>query len=230
MCGRFTLTSPVSRLVEFFALLEPDVHLEPRYNIAPAQSVACIRRIDGFRNLSLMRWGLLPFFARHINEGARMINARSESVATKPAFRRAFESQRCIVPADGFFEWKKQGSDKQPFLIRLRSAEPFAFAGLWDRWTNPEDDGVIESFTILTTTPNALMEPVHDRMPVILPEETIDAWLSDSASADDLQDLLRPFDPTRMEAFPVARSVGNVRNDTPDCLAPIDSKTQQELF
>lgn len=230
MCGRFTLTSPASRLVELFALLEPEFHLEPRFNIAPTQSVACIRATDGFRSLSLMRWGLLPFFARHINEGVRMINARSESVATKPAFRRSFESQRCLVPADGFFEWKKQGTNKQPYMIRMHSEEPFVFAGLWDRWTNPDDGAVIESCTVLTTTPNELTESIHDRMPVILGDEAIEAWLSTSASPDELQELLTPYPASRMEVFPVSRTVGNVRNDTPECIAPVESKTQRELF
>jgi putative SOS response-associated peptidase YedK len=230
MCGRFTLTSPASKLVEIFGLLDPKIQLEPRYNIAPTQLVACIRQSDGFRSLELLRWGLLPVWARHISEGAKMINARSESVATKPAFKSAFASRRCLIPADGFFEWKRKGTEKQPYLIRMRSAEPFAMAGLWECWRDPEAGSDVESCTVLTTAPNPLVADIHDRMPVILDEQAQLAWLNANTSTDQLELKLQSYSADLMEAVPVHRSVGNVRNDSPLCITPIQTQTQQELF
>ena len=230
MCGRFTLTSPASKLVEFFSLLEPKIQLEPRYNIAPTQLVACIRQTDGFRSLDLLRWGLLPVWARHISEGAKLINARSESVATKPAFKSSFVSRRCLIPADGFFEWKRKRTDKQPYLIRMKSAEPFAMAGLWERWRDPEAGSDVESCTVLTTAPNPLVADIHDRMPVILDEEAQLEWLNPATSAVQLESALESYSANLMEAVAVHRSVGNVRNDSPLCITPVQTQTQQELF
>lgn len=230
MCGRFTLTSPASRLVEFFELLEPDVELGPRYNIAPTQPVAAIRSVDGFRQLSLFRWGLLPHFARSIGEGARMINARSETAATKPAFSKAFEKRRCLIPADGFFEWKKTGESRQPHLIRMASREPFAMAGLWERWRDPETEERVETCSVLTTQPNSLMAQLHDRMPVILDDEASAAWLDPKAAIESLQSLLKPCPADQLESFPVHRCVGNVRNDDVRCITRVETHTQQSLF
>ena len=230
MCGRFTLTSPASKLVEFFATLAPEFELEPRYNIAPTQMTPTIVSQDGFRSMRPMRWGLVPSWANNIAEGAKMINARAETVDSKPAFRKAFEKRRCLVPANGFFEWKKLGKDRQPYLIGLANEEPFVFAGLWERWHDPETEVVVESYSVVTTTPNALMNDIHDRMPVILSDEGCDRWLDKAASAGQLLDLLVPYPADEMQAFPVDHSVGNVRNDTPLCISRIETKTQQELF
>lgn len=230
MCGRFTLTSPTSKLVEFFALLKPTFKIEPRYNIAPTQSIACIRQVDGFRSLTPMQWGLIPSLAKHKAEGAKMINARSETVAVKPAFRESFEARRCLIPANGFFEWKRSGSEKQPYLIRLRSQDPMAFAGLWTAWRDSESDQKVESVTVLTTNPNQLVRDIHDRMPVILSEESQAQWLASKASIATLQSMLVPLSADEMEAFPVSRCVGNVRNDSPKCTTPIETRTQRNLF
>ena len=169
MCGRFVLMTPGRSLAKRFGLEEvPD--LEPRYNIAPTQMVAMIRldRDTLQRRLVLVKWGLIPFWAKDSSIGNRLINARAESAAEKPAFRSAFKSRRCLVPADGYYEWKKRkGGQKQPYLARNADGSPFAFAGLWERWQAPEDE-IIESCTILTTDANDLTQPIHDRMPVIL--------------------------------------------------------------
>lgn len=169
MCGRFTLRVPAAELVEIFRLLRrPDV--QPRYNIAPTQPVAVVRRIDRGRELSMLRWGLVPSWAKDPKIGARMINARAETVATKPAFRTALRRRRCLVPADGFYEWAKSaGGTKQPHYITRRDGRPFAFAGLWESWDGP-DGSSIESCTIVTTEANDLVGRIHDRMPVILSE------------------------------------------------------------
>ena len=145
MCGRFTLTSPASKLVEFFSTLKPEFEIEPRYNIAPTQMTPAILNDGGVRILRMMRWGLVPSWAKDISDGARMINARAETVASKPAFRKAFEKRRCLIPADGFFEWKRSGKEKQPYLIRMRDEAPFAFAGVWERWDDSEG-GAVESY------------------------------------------------------------------------------------
>jgi putative SOS response-associated peptidase YedK len=230
MCGRFTLTSPASKLVEFFSLLEPPAELTPRYNIAPTQFSLCIRGTDDGRDANWLRWGLIPSWAKHESEGVRLINARSETVATKPAFRNAFQSRRCLVPADGFFEWKKTGSHKQPYLIRLRSQEPMAFAGLWERWKSLETNDWLESFTVLTTSPNKLVADIHDRMPVILPQESQQPWLDQATPSEAAMQLLVPYAEEHMEAFPVHRSVGNVKNDSADCIKPVETIVQKELF
>ncbi|MFK7821954.1 MAG: SOS response-associated peptidase [Planctomycetaceae bacterium] len=230
MCGRFTLTSPAKKLVEFFDLGQPDVDLVPRYNIAPTQNSVCVREIGGTRELISMRWGLLPAWSKHESEGARLINARSETVDTMAAFRDAFRSRRCIVPANGFFEWKKSGSHKQPYLIRRWSNEPLAFAGLWESWSPRESDEVIESFTILTTSPNQLVADIHDRMPVILGEDQHAAWLNSDTETTSVQEFLKPCPAEEMEAVPVHRSVGNVKNDSETCIRPIKPVVQKELF
>lgn len=230
MCGRFTLTSPASKLVEFFATLEPEFQLEPRYNIAPTQMTPAIVEQGGARLMRLMRWGLVPSWAKHLSEGARMINARAETIDSKPAFRKAFRKRRCLIPADGFFEWKKVGKDKQPYLIGMSNEEPFAFAGLWERWHDPESENIVESYSVVTTAPNQLMVGIHDRMPAILPAEACHRWLNDATPDSERLDLLSPYPAGDMRAFPVHRSVGNVRNDTPLCISRIETRTQKELF
>ena len=222
MCGRFTLRTPAHRLAEAFGVRELP-NLPPRYNIAPTQDVVAIRHAaDGVgRRLVLLRWGLIPSWAKDLAVGNRMINARAESVTQKPAFRAAFHRRRCLVAADGFYEWQKaQDGKKQPYHIRLKDDAPFAIAGLWERWHAPTQE-VVESCTLITTSANDLLMPIHDRMPVILPAADYDAWLDpDPPSADELTALLRPYPSDEMTASPVDRLVNDPRNDAPACIAP----------
>jgi len=222
MCGRFTLATPEQDLVVQFNLPEiPD--LQPRYNIAPTQPVAAVRlpTAEGHRELVMLHWGLIPFWADDPGLGARMINARSETVADKPAFRAAFRRRRCLVPADGFYEWQKQNGAKQPFYIRMQDARPFGFAGLWERWQG-KDGTVIESCTLLTTQPNELIRPLHNRMPVILHPHNYAVWLDPEVEdVDVLRRLLDPYPSGEMEAYPVSRYVNAPQNEGPECIAPL---------
>src|SRR5271157_5522444 len=220
MCGRFVLMSPGKLLAERFDLEEvPD--LKPRYNIAPTQMVAVVRleKETGRRRLDLLRWGLIPFWSKDPSIGNRLINARAESAAEKPAFRSAFKSGRCLVPADGYYEWKKgKGGQKQPYLARNADGSPFAFAGLWEKWQAPEDQ-IIASCTILTTDANDLTQPIHDRMPVILKPEDYDLWLDPQVKAPNLlKPLLRPYPSEEMVAEPVSPKVNKATYDAPDCV------------
>ena len=229
MCGRFTLRTPTNILVEQFRLgSAPQLAL--RFNIAPTQPVAVVRQSpeDSQRHLSLLRWGLIPAWAKDASIGARMINARAESVAEKPAFRSAFKRRRCLVPADGYYEWQKIGSRKQPHYIRMRDDRPFAFAGLWEQWRGEEgqDAQLLETCTIITTESNELSRPIHDRMPVILDTEDYGLWLDPEVEdRGRLERLLRPFESAKMVADPVSTYVNNVRNDDTKCIA-----IQRELF
>jgi putative SOS response-associated peptidase YedK len=223
MCGRFVLMTPGKSLAERFKLEEvPD--LEPRYNIAPTQKVAIIRLNPETRQrrLALVKWGLVPFWAKDSQIGNRLINARAESVAEKLAFRSAFKFRRCLVPSDGYYEWKKgKGGQKQPYLAKNADGSPFAFAGLWEKWQAPEDE-VIESCTILTTDANDLTQPIHDRMPVILRPQDYDLWLDPEVRDPKiLKPLLRPYLSEEMEAEPVSPKVNKATDDTPDCVKPI---------
>ncbi len=224
MCGRFTLSTPAQTLQQIFDLTEtPD--LPPRYNIAPSEAIATVRRPepDGERQLDLLRWGLVPPWAKDLNVGARLINARAETAASKPAFRAAFRRRRCLVPADGFYEWQRVVRQKQPFYIRMRDGLPFAFAGLWEYWEGPQGDA-LETCTILTTEPSELVRPVHDRMPVILDPSDWDLWLDPGVQDPArLQPLLRPYPPEQMIAFPVGQAVNNPANDREECIAPLAS-------
>jgi putative SOS response-associated peptidase YedK len=209
MCGRFTLRSNASRVAQEFSLADvPD--LTPRYNVAPSQQVFILRLNDEHRRfLAPVHWGLVPAWADDIKVGYKMINARDDGVATKPSFRHAFKKRRCLIVADGFYEWKKlDGKTKQPYYIRLKDERPFAFAGLWERWSKA--DPPVESCTIVTTEPNQLMEELHDRMPVILPPGAYDAWLDPAIQEPErLQPLLCPFPAGEMVAYPVSTVVNN---------------------
>lgn len=225
MCGRYTLTAPGDAIVEAFEL-EAVPELSPRYNIAPTQEVAIVRkdRRTGKRQLERVRWGLVPSWAQDPSIGNRMINARSETAAEKPAFRSAFKRQRCLVVADGFYEWRKAADGtKQPFLIHLRDSRPFGIAGLWEHWEKGGEP--FDSCALLTTGPNELMATIHDRMPVILPPEHFEIWL-DPATSDrnTLEALLVPFDAAKMEAYPVSRIVNNPANDSPRCMEPVSAE------
>ena len=219
MCGRFTNRLTWPQIHDLYQLPDsaPASNFPPRYNIAPTQRSFVVRLKDRQRELAQLRWGLVPFWAKGLNIGSKMINAQSETCATKPAFRDAFKTRRCLVVADGFYEWPVK--DK-PRLITLKDAEPFAFAGLWESW-GPKNDKT-ETFTILTTTPNEFMADLHHRMPVILAPESWPAWLGErEASTDDLAALCWPFPADRMTAWPVSARVGNVKNDDPELVAPL---------
>ena len=225
MCGRFTLATPEQDLVVQFNL--PDIpDLQPRYNIAPTQPVAAVRvpASGEDRELVMLHWGLIPFWAKEPDLGARLINARSETVAERPAFRAAFRRRRCLVPADGFYEWQKQNGSKQPFFIHLQDRRPFAIAGLWERWEEPEG-GVIESCTLLTTRPNELVRALHNRMPVILHPRDYALWLDPEAEdVNVLSGLFDPYPAGEMEAYPVSRYVNSPQNEGPDCIEPLGER------
>jgi len=223
MCGRYTLSISLAELQLRFAFPAADLEHPERYNIAPTQSVLTVVNQGQEHNLAeYMRWGLVPSWAKDISIGSRMINARAESVAEKPSFRRALQKRRCLVLSDGFYEWKGTGKNKQPMYIGLESGEPFGMAGLWEAWKSPDGDW-LHSCTIITTQPNALMEEIHNRMPVILPRESESVWLD--PGVDDpskLTDLLQPYPADAMTARPVSGLVNNARNDFPECIAPLE--------
>lgn len=223
MCGRFTLTADVNRIQQAFPDLNvPPASISPRYNIAPTQPVAVIPN-DGRNQLDFFVWGLIPSWAKDPEIGSRMINARAETVTEKPAFRTAFRRRRCLVLADGFYEWRLEpdGKRKTPMYIRMEDGQPFAFAGLWENWQSPDGSQIL-SCTIITTEPNALMKTIHNRMPVILPRETYDLWIEPGeVDAKNLLGLLKPYPEVQMSAFPVSRGVNDPRNDSPECILPL---------
>ena len=221
MCGRFTLFQPPEVLAEVFQLAEVPPW-EPQYNIAPSQLVPTVLTSPEQSNqrFQLLRWGLIPSWAKDPKMGARLINARAETVTEKPSFRAAFRRRRCLLLADGFYEWQRQERKKQPFYFRLQNGEPFAFAGLRERWEAPDGE-VIESCTILTTTASQLMSPIHDRMPVILAPKDYDLWLDPAVQKPELlQQLLRPYSEA-MTAYPVSTKVNNPANNSLECVTEI---------
>ncbi len=221
MCGRFTLAVNPEQLQQQFGLAEPPPkELVPRYNIAPTQAVAVVPNAEE-RRLELFQWGLIPSWAKDPAIGNRMINARAETLAEKPAFRAALKRRRCLVVADGFYEWKKEDGRKLPMHIHMADGQPFAFAGLWEVW-QPPDGSVIKTCTIITTDANALVAPIHNRMPVILAPGDYDRWLDPrELPADQTLPLLRPFDARALRAVPVSPQVNNPANDSPECVAPL---------
>ena len=215
MCGRFAFYSPSEATAALFGA-SGSIDLKPRYNIAPTQDIAAIRDTDDGRELTTFRWGLVPFWAKDPSIGNRLINARAETVAEKPAFRAAFRRRRCLVLADGFYEWKKEGPGKTPYLISLASGEPFALAGLWEHWKAKETDATIDSATLITTEASSFMQQLHHRMPVVLEPATAERWL---AGDDDVLDEIAQEGP-RLKAFPVDRRVNNARNEGEDLIVP----------
>ena len=227
MCGRFTLRSRLNLLLQQFALDgDQDFEsLDPRYNIAPTQDVFAVRsRVKGHRELARFRWGLVPSWANDLKMGVRMINARAETIASKPSFAAAFKRRRCLIPGDGFYEWKKTGQAKQPYLMELADGGLFGFAGLWESWQLGQGPPV-ESCTIVTTTANNLMCKLHARMPVILSPDDYEAWLDpENSDRDGLLKLLDAYPGDQMRTTPVRPFVNNVRNQGPECVEPIDSQ------
>ena len=230
MCGRFTLRATTKFLIEHFQLATAP-QLALRFNITPPQPVAVVRRAEreNRRELVLLRWGLVPAWVNNPASGSRMINARAETVAEKPSFRAAFKRRRCLVPADGYYEWQTSGGKKQPYLIRPHQERPFAFAGLWERWEGTASDGEngsIESCTIITTEANQLTRPIHDRMPVILDPADYERWLDPAIEdANQLHPLLCPYQSNQLIAERVSTHVNNPRHDDPECV-----RVQRELF
>ena len=230
MCGRFTLASDPEALQQTFFDFDVSIDLSPRYNISPTQEVAVIANTPTntkvhpeMGQIAFFHWGLIPSWAKDPKIGNRMINARSETLAEKPSFRSAYKRRRCLILADGYYEWKQVPGDrrKQPVYIRLTSQKPFALAGLWEEWQAEEMDKPLRSCTIITCPPNALLEKIHHRMPVILPQDTYTAWLSpDEQSAEVLQPLLIPYTDEEMEAYAVSTFVNRPTNDSPQCIAP----------
>ena len=227
MCGRFTQRLSWAELHELMDLIGAPLNLPPRYNVAPSQDVAVVRAAPDGRSLAMLRWGLIPAWARDAAIGHKLINARSETAAQKPSFRSAFRHRRCLIPADGFYEWRRSGGARQPWLFGLRDGAPMMFAGLWERWTVPEGAALtgslaerspgdaVETCTILTTAANGTVAPVHGRMPVILPPDAWDAWLAGGEVPLD------PCPADAMTAWPVSTHVNRPANDDPRCIEPV---------
>jgi putative SOS response-associated peptidase YedK len=233
MCGRFRLSRRKQIIEEHFDTADWQDDWSPRFNIAPTQQVPVIRQHpkEPIRQLSMMRWGLIPQWAKDASGAARTINGRSETSASKPAFRDPLRSRRCLIPADGFYEWKRTAAAKQPYCFEVNDGELFAFAGLWDRWKDPSGQWV-KSCSILTTTPNAVTSAVHDRMPVILDPDSYDLWLDPGMTdVQDVSELLKPYDARSMRCNPVSSRVNYVGNDDEECSRRVEvAETQNRLF
>ena len=220
MCGRFALSSPTEMIRKHFNLSE-EILLAPRYNIAPGQMINVIRvNVTGEMELIPMLWGLIPFWAKDRKIGYKLINARAETLEEKPSFKKSFSKYRCLIPADGFYEWKKLEGQKrkQPYFFQMKGGEPLGFAGLWSIWTDKEEGAFIESCTIITTEPNAMVAGIHDRMPVIVPPGRYSDWLNLQSSSGRLKELLTPCDPALLTCYPVSDLCNSVQNDSPDCV------------
>lgn len=225
MCGRFTLKTPVAEIAELFEVdsVSESARLGPRFNIAPTQPIAAVRRDPetGARELTLLRWGLVPWWSERPEELPTLINARAESLHRRRAFRDSLRRRRCLVVADGFYEWRAEGGGKQPYYVRLRSGEPFAFAALWDRWRGGEEP--VESCTIVTTDASAVLEPIHDRMPVILAPADRSMWLDESVEKyAELEPALQPYPSEMLEVYRVDRRVNRPDFDEPTCIQPLE--------
>lgn len=234
MCGRFSLRVELAELLAYYDIMDTAFDYVPRYNIAPGQHIPAIIAGPDGRRLGGLKWGLVPEWSRDARIGNKMINARAETIAEKPAFRKPFRTKRCIVPADGFYEWRK--ADKQPHRIVHRDESLLSMAALYDVWVSPTGEK-LATVTIVTTEPNPLMAALHDRMPVILPRDRVDTWLDrDVREPEELLPLLEPYPADDMRAYPVDPLVGNVKNDVPACLDPYeppaadDQPEQLQLF
>jgi putative SOS response-associated peptidase YedK len=233
MCGRYRLSRRKQLVEEYFDTAPWDDDWNPRYNIAPNQPVPVVRQHpkEPIRQISTMRWGLIPHWSKDASSAASAINARSETAAEKPAFRDPIRYRRCLIPADVFYEWKRNGASKQPYCFEVNDGEMFAFAGLWDGWKNAEAQW-IKTCTILTTTPNAVTSAIHDRMPVILDRESYDLWLDPGIQrVEAISELLKPYEARLMRCYPVSTRINHVGNDDDECSRPVEPfETQDRLF
>jgi putative SOS response-associated peptidase YedK len=230
MCGRYRLSRRKQIIEEHFDTASDAEDWTARYNVAPTQPIPVIRQHpkEPVREMSSMRWGLIPSWAKDSTAAAGMINARSETAATKPAFRDALKSRRCLIPADGFYEWARAGKTKQPYCFEVNEGELFAFAGLWDRWKDPSGQWV-KSCSILTTTPNAVTSAVHGRMPVILDPDAYDPWLDPGMNdVSAASELLKPYDARLMRCYPVSIRLNHVANDDATCSLPVELAEVQD--
>ncbi len=239
MCGRFVSTAPPDELAKYFSADVPEEALEENYNVAPTNHVHAVRERGGQRTLATLRWGLVPFWAKDLKIGSKMINARSETAPDKPAFRRAFSKRRCLIPADGFFEWQKvDGSKtKQPYFIHRVDDEPLALAGLWEFWHPKDDEGndlpdadPIATCTILTCEANETMAKIHDRMPVMIPPNRWDDWLDPETQPELMKSLLVPAPNSLLTMYPISTAVNSVRNNGADLLEPVKRVEELELW
>ena len=229
MCGRFVLTADGKAIQQQFNLESVPTNQVPRYNIAPSQPVLAIANDDP-DHATFFQWGLIPSWAKDPKIGYKMINARGETAHEKPAFRSAFKRRRCLIPANGFYEWTKRGKSKAPMFVHLTDQSLFAFAGLWETWHSAEGDE-IRTCTILTTEPNDLVSPLHNRMAVILHEDDYDTWLSpDELGPEVLMPLIRPYEADRMDVYEVSQLVNSPVNDLPECIVPLSAPPQQQTM
>jgi len=223
MCGRFVqAVDPETYAVVFGAEIVVSETLAPSYNVAPTDRVYAVAEHEGRRMLGTFRWGLVPWWADDVRIGAKHINARAETLATRPVFKDSFARKRCIVPVDGFYEWERKESGKLPHYVRAADGAPLALAGLWASRTDRDTGERLVSCTIITTSPNDLLRPIHDRMPAVLPRESWDRWLDpDAEDLEALRALLRPFPAGEMSEYPVSTLVNSVKNNYPECIAPL---------
>ena len=230
MCGRFTLSAPPEVISMCFDIETDSFNYLPAFNIAPTQNVLTVRNIDNTTHAQTMRWGLIPFWAKEAKIGNKMINARSETVIENKVFKTPFQKRRCLILADSFYEWVRVSKSKQPIRILLDSEKPFAFAGIWESWKDPNDPNAdaVESCSIITTHANTLIQPIHDRMPVLLPRELESDWLDlDNTDTSFLREIMIPFDPGLMKCYPVSQAVNSTKNEGKDLITPI---VQESLF
>ena len=230
MCGRFTLSTPPEVISMCFDIETDSFNYLPAFNIAPTQNVLTVRNRDNSKHAQTMRWGLIPFWAKEAKIGNKMINARSETVIENNVFKTPFQKSRCLILADSFYEWVRVSKSKQPIRILLDSEKPFAFAGIWESWKDPNDPNAdaVESCSIITTHANTLIQPIHDRMPVILPRELESDWLDlDNTDTSFLREIMIPFDPGLMKCYPVSQAVNSTKNEGKDLITPI---VQESLF
>lgn len=222
MCGRFALSVKTEDIEKLKPGFISEENIIPRYNIAPTQSIAVALNDDSGR-ISFARWGLIPFWAKDESIGNKMINARAETLLVKPSFSKSLKTKRCLIFANAFYEWKKSGESrlKIPYLVKMKNSEPFTFAGLWDKWINPQGETVI-STTIITTEPNGLMKIIHNRMPAILDEEARTKWLAKESKAEELVVLLKPYPDYEMTAYEVSTMVNSPVADFPGCMNPVE--------
>jgi len=226
MCGRFTNKAKPEQIKKEFKIVNKNPNLfQPSYNIAPSQMIEVVFEPENERIISPLKWGLVPHWAKDAEIGNRMINARAETLSEKPSFREAFKSRRCIIPASGFYEWKKKGTGaKQPFYFYLKDKEVFGFAGLWETWIDKQSGEELETCTIITTEANEVLKPIHERMPVILKPENYDEWLDVKVkNTNKLQELLKPYSSEEMDSHPVSININYPDKDSPDLIKPLNS-------